>query len=141
MPETMREGTGEERAGQQAQATVPVLPTAQEPVVLTEAAVRKVVSVAQHNDEIRDKHLRVSVRGGGCSGFEYDFSFDRPREGDKKIAQSAGEQTTDVLVDRFSIPFLQGCVIDYWEDFSGSGFKVKNPNAVGTCGCGHSFSA
>ncbi len=140
MPETMREGTGEERAGQQAQATVPVLPTAQEPVVLTEAAVRKVVSVAQHNDEIRDKHLRVSVRGGGCSGFEYDFSFDRLREGDKKIAQSAGEQTIDVLVDQFSISFLQGCVIDYWEDFSGSGFKVKNPNAVGTCGCGHSFS-
>ncbi|MFQ5745545.1 MAG: HesB/IscA family protein, partial [Acidobacteriota bacterium] len=93
------------------------------------------------HEEAKGKYLRLFVQGGGCSGFEYGFSFDEPKEGDEKIPQGAGDEEIEVLVDHFSMPYLEGSVVDYYEDFSGSGFKVNNPKATGTCGCGHSFSA
>ena len=109
-------------------------------IIFTPAAVRKVISFSQTNPEAEGKQLRLYVQGGGCSGFEYGFKFDEQKEGDYVLAQGHGEESIEVLVDPFSLPFLQSCTVDYYEDFAGSGFKVSNPNASGTCGCGHSFS-
>ncbi len=110
--------------------TAALQPTSERPVVFTEAAVRKAFSFAKHNDEAKGKQLRVSVRSGGCSEFEYAFTFDTPKEGDMRIPQCAAELTIEVLVDQFSIPYLDGCIVDYWEELSGNGFKVTNPNAA-----------
>jgi len=110
-------------------------------IIFTPAAVRKVISFSQSNPEAEGKYLRLYVQGGGCSGFEYGFTFDEKKEGDHVLPQGHGDESIEVLVDPFSLPFLQSCTVDYYEDFVGSGFKVSNPNATGTCGCGHSFSA
>jgi len=110
-------------------------------IIFTPAAVRKVIGFSQTNPDAEGKLLRLYVQGGGCSGFEYGFKFDERKEGDYVIPQGHGEESIEVLVDPFSLPFLQSCTVDYYEDFAGSGFKVSNPNATGTCGCGHSFSA
>lgn len=110
-------------------------------IIFTPAAVRKVLSFSASNPEAEGKYLRLYVQGGGCSGFEYGFKFDEKKESDHVIPQGHGDESIEVLVDPFSLPFLQSCTVDYYEDFVGSGFKVSNPNATGTCGCGHSFSA
>jgi iron-sulfur cluster insertion protein len=110
---------------------------AAEPVVFTDAAVAKVRTFLETLDEAKGKHLRIFVQGGGCSGFEYGFTFDDRKDSDLVIAQGGIE----VLLDPFSRPYLDGCEVDYQESLMGSGFSVKNPNATGTCGCGHSFSA
>ncbi len=80
--------------------------------------------------------LRVAVKGGGCSGFQYEIAFDEPQEDDLKIEQDG--QT--VLVDEMSLPFLDNAVIDYSEEIIGAKFVVNNPNAKSTCGCSLSFS-
>ena len=105
-------------------------------ISLTEKAIQKVQTFANGNKEATGKHLRVYVQGGGCSGFEYGFTFDDLREDDVIIEQGP----VKVLLDPISQPYLQGCTVDYLEDFRGSGFSVQNPNAKGSCGCGHSFS-
>lgn len=110
-------------------------------IIFTPAAVRKVIGFSRSNPEAQGKLLRLYVQGGGCSGFEYGFKFDEQKDGDYVIPQVHGDESIEVLVDPFSLPFLQSCTVDYYEDFAGSGFKVSNPNASGTCGCGHSFSA
>lgn len=113
-------------------------PSAERPVVFTEAAVERVKEFASRKPEQTEgKNLRVFVQGGGCSGFEYGFSFDERKETDEVIAQG----DIEVLVDSFSLPYLEGCVVDYKDGFMGSGFVVDNPNASGTCGCGQSFQA
>lgn len=109
----------------------------QRPIVFTDAAVTKIQEFLETKREARGKMLRVFVQGGGCSGFEYGFTFDEEKEGDVRVDQ--GE--IDILVDMFSLPYLEGCEVDYKESLMGSGFSVRNPNASGTCGCGHSFSA
>ena len=77
------------------------------------------------------------VQGGGCSGFQYGFTFDSDKnEDDFEI--EAGQ--TQVLVDSMSMQYVQGATIDYVEDLMGAQFKIKNPNATGSCGCGSSFS-
>ena len=106
------------------------------PVSFTAAAIDKIRDFLATKEEARGKMLRVFVRGGGCSGFEYGFSFDEEKDGDLRLPQG----DIEVLVDLFSLPYLEGCEVDYQEGLMGSGFSVKNPNAVGTCGCGHSFS-
>ncbi len=110
-------------------------------IIFTPAAVRKVIGFSETNAEAEGKLLRLYVQGGGCSGFEYGFKFDEQKDGDYVLPQGHGDESIEVLVDPFSMPFLQSCTVDYYEDFAGSGFKVSNPNASGTCGCGHSFSA
>jgi iron-sulfur cluster assembly protein len=77
----------------------------------------------------------VGVRGGGCSGFQYQLAFDEQREGDE-IFESHGLR---LLVDRASLPYVGGSVIDYHEGLQGAGFQVNNPNVVAACGCGSSF--
>jgi iron-sulfur cluster assembly protein len=79
--------------------------------------------------------LRVGVRGGGCSGFQYQLAFDEQRDGDA-VFESQGLK---LLVDNESLPFVGGSVIDYEEGLQGAGFKVNNPNVVAACGCGSSF--
>ena len=78
--------------------------------------------------------LRVGVRGGGCSGFQYQLAFDEQRDGDV-VFQSHGLK---LLVDNESLPFVSGSTIDYEESLQGAGFKVDNPNVVAACGCGSS---
>ena len=122
-----------------AAAPPPLSPT--QLIIFTPSAVRKVLGFSETNPEAKGKLLRLYVQGGGCSGFEYGFKFDDRKEGDYVIPPGDGEESIEVLVYPFSLPFLQSSTVDYYEDFAGSGFKVSNPNASGTCGCGHSFSA
>jgi iron-sulfur cluster assembly protein len=79
--------------------------------------------------------LRVGVRGGGCSGFQYQLAFDEQRDGDIVFE----DQGLKLLVDNESLQFVSGSVIDYQESLQGAGFKVENPNVVAACGCGSSF--
>ena len=79
--------------------------------------------------------LRVGVRGGGCSGFQYQLAFDEQRAGDV-VFESHGLK---LLIDAESLPFVRGSTIDYEETLQGAGFKVNNPNVVAACGCGSSF--
>ena len=79
--------------------------------------------------------LRVGVRGGGCSGFQYQLAFDVQRESDA-VFESHGLK---LLVDSECLPYVDGSVIDYEESLQGAGFKVNNPNVVAACGCGSSF--
>ena len=103
---------------------------------LTEKAVEKVRTFATTNKEAEGKHLRVYVQGGGCSGFQYGFTFDELRDDDQ--VSEIGD--VKVALDPVSFPYLKGATVDWVEDFRGSGFVVQNPNASGSCGCGHSFS-
>ncbi|MHB1537285.1 MAG: HesB/IscA family protein [Solirubrobacteraceae bacterium] len=79
--------------------------------------------------------LRVGVRGGGCSGFQYQLAFDEQRDGDEVFE----DHGLKLLVDGPSLPYVRGSVIDYEESLQGAGFKVSNPNVVAACGCGSSF--
>jgi iron-sulfur cluster assembly accessory protein len=79
--------------------------------------------------------LRVGVRGGGCSGFQYQLAFDEQRDGDV-VFESHGLR---LLVDNESLPFVRGSEIDFEDSLQGAGFKVNNPNVVAACGCGSSF--
>ncbi|MFQ5700242.1 MAG: iron-sulfur cluster insertion protein ErpA [Acidobacteriota bacterium] len=80
--------------------------------------------------------LRVFVEGGGCAGLQYGLVFeDAEQEGDEVI----GQEGYKILVDRFSAPYLDGMTIDYVTSLQGAGFKIENPNATGSCGCGNSF--
>ena len=81
-------------------------------------------------------YLRVSVEGGGCSGFQYEIDLDEARD-DDLILQGAGET---VVVDKVSLPFLADAVIDFSEELIGARFVIENPNATSSCGCGTSFS-
>ena len=107
------------------------------PLIFTEAAICKIKEYGEGLAEAQGKRLRVFVQGGGCSGFEYGFSFDEQQEGDQVVSQG----DIEVLVDTFSLPYLEGSVVDFSQSLMSSGFSVRNPNATGTCGCGHSFSA
>jgi len=79
--------------------------------------------------------LRVGVRGGGCSGFQYNLAFDEQRD-DDVVFESHGLK---LLVDRASLPYVSGSTIDYVDELQGAGFQVNNPNVVAACGCGSSF--
>jgi iron-sulfur cluster assembly protein len=91
--------------------------------------------LAAQDDDVSLAGLRVGVRGGGCSGFQYQLAFDEQRENDA-VFESHGLK---LLVDNESLSFVRGAVIDYEESLQGAGFKVNNPNVVAACGCGSSF--
>ncbi|HEV2973408.1 MAG TPA: iron-sulfur cluster assembly accessory protein [Solirubrobacteraceae bacterium] len=91
--------------------------------------------LAAQDAEVSLAGLRVGVRGGGCSGFQYQLAFDEQRENDV-VFESHGLK---LLVDNESLPFVRGSTIDYEESLQGAGFKVSNPNVVAACGCGSSF--
>jgi iron-sulfur cluster insertion protein len=87
--------------------------------------------------EARPVMMRVAVLGGGCSGFQYNFTFEDRRNDDDLLIERDGAQ---VLVDATSLELLKGSELDYVEEMVGSSFQVKNPNATSSCGCGNSFS-
>jgi iron-sulfur cluster assembly protein len=91
--------------------------------------------LASQEADVTMAGLRVGVRGGGCSGFQYQLAFDEQRENDA-VFESHGLK---LLVDNESLPFVSGSTIDYEESLQGAGFKVNNPNVVAACGCGSSF--
>jgi len=103
-------------------------------VTLTDTATAKVKELLNGQTE-SDTGLRVAVRGGGCSGFQYALAFDQPREGD----QIYQYQEIRVLIDSQSLPFVDGSQVDYVDSLQGAGFAVNNPNVVAACGCGQSF--
>jgi iron-sulfur cluster insertion protein len=117
---------------------IPVIGTAAAPtpLVFTDAAATKVNELIQEEDN-PDLMLRVFVAGGGCSGFQYGFTFDdSTEEGDSSIKN----QGVTLIVDPMSVQYLMGAEIDYKEDLQGAQFVIRNPNATTTCGCGSSFT-
>lgn len=107
------------------------------PFVFTDSAASKVKELIEEEGNA-DLKLRVFVSGGGCSGFQYGFTFDEMTNDDDTIVEKNGVQ---LLVDPMSYQYLVGAEIDYKDDFEGAQFVIKNPNATTTCGCGSSFSA
>lgn len=106
------------------------------PLKVTGNAINKIKRLVadEHNDKLC---LRVYVTGGGCSGFQYGFSFDEAIADDDTVIEKDGVK---VLLDPLSYPYLVGSQVDYEEGLQGSRFVVQNPNATTTCGCGSSFS-
>jgi iron-sulfur cluster assembly protein len=105
-------------------------------ITLTDKSAEKVREfIASQGAEIATAGLRVGVRGGGCSGFQYALAFDQQRDGDQ-VFEDKGIR---LLVDAPSLPYVEGSTIDYVDDLQGAGFKVDNPNVVAACGCGSSF--
>ena len=106
------------------------------PINFTDNAVNKVKELIEEEDT-PDLKLRVFVSGGGCSGFQYGFTFDEKiQDGDSEIEKCG----VTLLVDPMSVQYLRGAEIDYQEGLEGAQFVIKNPNAKTTCGCGSSFS-
>ena len=106
------------------------------PLTFTDAAAKKVKSLIEGEDN-PNLRLRVYITGGGCSGFQYGFTFDdQINEGDLTIEN----QNVGLVVDPMSLQYLIGGTVDYTEGLDGSRFVVQNPNASSTCGCGSSFS-
>jgi iron-sulfur cluster insertion protein len=108
-----------------------------EPLVFTDSAASKVKQLIDEEGNAELK-LRVFVTGGGCSGFQYGFTFDETVNEDDTTLQKAG---VTLLIDPMSLQYLAGAEIDYQENIEGAQFVIKNPNATSTCGCGSSFSA
>ncbi len=108
-----------------------------DPLVFSDAAAQKVKELIseEENDALK---LRVFISGGGCSGFQYGFTFDENVEEGDTIVENQG---VDLLIDPMSIQYLTGAEIDYSEGIEGAQFVIRNPNTSTTCGCGSSFSA
>jgi iron-sulfur cluster assembly protein len=105
-------------------------------ITFTDKGAEKVQEfLAAQGADIETAGLRVGVRGGGCSGFQYALAFDNQRD-DDEIFEDHGLK---ILVDRPSLPYVRGAIVDYVESLQGAGFKVDNPNVIAACGCGSSF--
>lgn len=102
---------------------------------LSDRAARRIAAILAAEDH--PMMLRVAVTGGGCSGFQYNFALDDARTGDDLVLEKDG---ATVLIDAMSLDFLHGAEIDFTDDLIGQAFKVNNPNAAASCGCGTSFS-
>jgi iron-sulfur cluster assembly protein len=106
-------------------------------ITLTDKAAEKVNEfMSAQTGTVETAGLRVGVRGGGCSGFQYLLAFDEERDGDI-IVEDHGIR---LLVDGPSIPYVRGSTVDYVDGLQGAGFKVENPNVIAACGCGSSFT-
>jgi len=106
-----------------------------ETVSMSESAAKRIAEILGQESEA--KMLRVSVSGGGCSGFQYGFDLDTKAEADDLVLERDGAV---VLIDPISLTYMDGSVIDFTDDLIGAAFQVKNPNATASCGCGTSFS-
>ena len=105
-------------------------------ITITDKGAEKVREfLAGQSADVSNAGLRVGVRGGGCSGFQYQLAFDEQRETDT-VFESHGLK---LLVDTTSLPYVSGSVIDYVDSLQGAGFQVNNPNVIAACGCGSSF--
>ncbi len=110
-------------------------PEAAAPVLLTASAARRVAQIL--SDEAPGSALRVGVDGGGCSGFQYTYDIAAGHEPDDLVLQRDG---ATVLIDQVSLEYLRGSSIDFVDDLMGQAFKIKNPQATASCGCGTSFA-
>jgi iron-sulfur cluster insertion protein len=117
-------------------ATPTYLDTPEAPLVFTDAAAVKVRELIAEEGNPALK-LRVYISGGGCSGFQYGFTFDEVKNEDDAVMEKNGVM---LLIDPMSYQYLVGAEIDYQEGLEGAQFVIKNPNATTTCGCGSSFS-
>jgi iron-sulfur cluster assembly accessory protein len=105
------------------------------PFSVTERAARRIAEILAAED--RQAMLRVAVTGGGCSGFQYSFALEDARSDDDIVIERDG---ATVLVDSMSLAFLKGAELDFVDDMIGAAFRINNPNATSSCGCGTSFS-
>lgn len=114
-----------------------------QPLVFTDSAAIKVATLINEEENPKLK-LRAFITGGGCSGFQYGFTFDEKADEEDTVIEKTvtlnQEQTVQLLIDPMSFQYLVGSEIDYKEDIDGSRFVIRNPNAKTTCGCGSSFS-
>jgi iron-sulfur cluster assembly accessory protein len=110
-------------------------PTMDASVTVSERAARRIGEILKN--EPAGTMLRVTVEGGGCSGFQYKFDMDREKATDDLVISRDG---ATVLIDPMSVEYMAGSEIDFVDDLIGASFKVKNPNATASCGCGASFS-
>jgi iron-sulfur cluster assembly protein len=113
----------------------PMAKTTTDPLTLSEKAAEKVKELLADQEGGDEQALRVAVRGGGCSGFEYALSFDRRRDDDHVLEYDG----VSLIVDPVSMRFVFGSEVDYVEGLQGAGFAVNNPNVEAACGCGQSF--
>jgi iron-sulfur cluster assembly protein len=105
-------------------------------ITITDKGAEKVREfLASQSADVETAGLRVGVRGGGCSGFQYQLAFDEQRDGDEVFE----DHGLKLLVDTASLQYVRGSVIDYVDSLQGAGFQVTNPNVIAACGCGSSF--
>ena len=117
-------------------ATMEIAERPVELIALTPFAAAKIKELMAEEPDAESLVLRVAIQGGGCSGFQYGLGFDSgAAEGDHELELEG----VHVVVDPYSAPYLQGATIDFLTGLQESGFKIDNPNAVSSCGCGHSF--
>ena len=105
-------------------------------IVVTESAARR-VAILKTQEQAENAFLRIAVSGGGCSGFQYGFTFDDQRNEDDFLFERDG---VAIVVDDVSLGLLNGAEVDFVEDLMGASFRINNPNAASSCGCGNSFS-
>jgi iron-sulfur cluster insertion protein len=107
-----------------------------DPLIVTSGAAQRIKTVLAKENRPNGR-LRVSVSGGGCSGFQYDFALDDREEAGDVLVQREG---ATVVIDAMSLMYVLGAELDFVEDLTGSYFRVRNPNATASCGCGNSFA-
>jgi iron-sulfur cluster insertion protein len=105
-------------------------------ITVTESAAKR-IAFLREQEEVGDANLRIAVSGGGCSGFQYGMSFDDQTNPDDRVFERNG---IGVVVDDVSLDLLNGAEVDFVEDLMGASFRINNPNAASSCGCGNSFS-
>ena len=105
------------------------------PVTVSARAAKRIAQIIRAESELM--MLRLAVTGGGCSGFQYNFALDDARHDDDLVVERDG---ATILIDPISLDFLKGAEIDFVDDLIGASFKVNNPNATSSCGCGTSFA-
>ena len=117
--------------------TIPAVPAVEQVITLTESAAKQIASMQASEKENEGRCLRVFVEAGGCSGMQYGMVFDEKRDDDL----SAEFFGVGVVIDPFSANYIRGAVVDYSDALTGGGFKIQNPHAHSTCGCGKSFES
>jgi len=105
-------------------------------ITVTESAARR-IAFLREQEQVGAANLRIAVSGGGCSGFQYGLSFDDQTNPDDRVFERDG---VGVVVDDVSLELITGAEVDFVEDLMGASFRISNPNAASSCGCGNSFS-
>jgi len=106
------------------------------PVLISESAARRIKEIMASESDAKSM-LRIAVQGGGCSGFQYGFTFDDQRNEDDLVVTRDG---ATLLIDAVSLNYMAGAEVDFVEDLAGAAFQIRNPNATSKCGCGSSFA-
>ena len=110
--------------------------TGERSITLTPSAARR-IALLREQEQVGAANLRIAVSGGGCSGFQYGLSFDDQTNADDRVFERDG---VGIVVDEVSLDLLAGAEVDFVEDLMGAAFRINNPNAASSCGCGNSFS-